>query len=298
MNQPKQTHLRRILMAGAVAASTVIAAALPALAEETPDPPIATVNGQAITEADLAAAAAEFGDQLARVPPENRETALIDLIVNIKLAAQAAEAAGLDKNPVVMKRIELGRMRALYSEFLRQKFLAAVTDATIKQRYDEEIAKFEPGDEVKASHILVPTEEEAKAIIADLDKGGDFAAIAKEKSQDPGSGASGGDLGYFTKGRMVKPFEDAAFALEVGKYTPTPVKSDFGFHVILVVDKRKEEAPKFETEAQRIQQDLIRETFEKEIKTLRDAAKIEVIPPAAPPADAATPPAPETPKSE
>ena len=95
---------------------------------------------------------------------------------------------------------------------------------TVKARYDEEVAKFVPGDELHVRHILVETEDEAKAIIAELDKGGDFAEIAKEKSNDPGSGASGGDLGFFGKGKMVQAFEDAAFALEVGQYTKAPVQ--------------------------------------------------------------------------
>ena len=164
-----------------------------------------------------------------------------------------------------------------------------MTEAAAQQRFAEETAKFVPQDEVHAKHILVKTEDEAKAIIAELDKGGDFATLASTKSEDSGSGKDGGDLGFFGRGRMVKPFEDAAFSLEPGQYTKTPVQSDFGWHVILVVEKRKSQPPTFQSQAQRIQQDLVRETFDKEIAALRANAKIEMVPPPAPPADASAP---------
>jgi peptidyl-prolyl cis-trans isomerase C len=252
-----------------------------------PDTVIATVNGVPITGADLALAGSEFADQLAQVPPERRDTAVLDLVINMRLATAAAEAAGMDDQPQVLTRLKLARERTLYSEYLRSKFIAAVTEESIRARFDEELAKFVPQEEIKARHILVNNDQEAlaKEIIAELDAGGDFAAIAAEKSTDPGSGQSGGDLGWFKRGMMVKPFEDAAFALGKGEYTKTPVKSDFGWHVILVEDKRMESPPAFESEAQRIEQQLVQETFAKEIGALRDTATIEF----------ATLPAPETP---
>jgi peptidyl-prolyl cis-trans isomerase C len=185
--------------------------------------------------------------------------------------------------------------RTLYGEFLRRKFAENVTEAAARKQFDEELAKFVPGDEIHARHILVPTEEEAKAIIAELDKGGNFVEIAKAKSQDPGSGKNGGDLGFFAKGQMVKPFEDAAFALEPGKYTTTPVKSDFGWHIILVEEKQKQPPPTFESQAQRIQQQMMQATFNKEMEALRATAKIEVTPPPGAPAAAPTAPAPAEP---
>ena len=256
---------------------------------------VATVNGETIADADLALAATEFGDQLNQIAPAARRQALIDLLINIRLADKAAVAAGLDKDPGVASRLDLMRQRTLYTEYLRKQFAASATEAEVRKRYDEQMAKFVPGDQVRASHILVKTEDEAKAIIAELDKGGDFAAIAKEKSLDPGSGARGGDLGFFGKGMMVKPFEDAAFSTPVGTYTKTPVKSDFGWHIIKVEEARKEPTPTFESVAQAIQQDLIRETFEKTIEGLRATATIEVVPPPAPPPAAAPAPAPATP---
>ncbi|MEQ9688091.1 MAG: peptidylprolyl isomerase, partial [Bauldia litoralis] len=231
---------------------------------------------------DLALAAAEFGDQLGQVAPERRDAAFIDLVINIRLASKAAKDAGLESEPAVMRRLELARDRTLYSEFLRTKFIAAVTDEAVRARFEEEIASFEPQQEVRARHILVKTEAEAKDIIARLDKGADFAELATEASLDPGSGQSGGDLGFFKRGQMVKPFEEAAFDLKPGKYTKKPVQSDFGWHVILVEEKREEPPPTFESQAQRIQQDLIRATFDAEIETLREGAAIELVTPDAP----------------
>ncbi|KAB2874585.1 MAG: peptidylprolyl isomerase [Bauldia sp.] len=278
----------------AIVATVFVCLLRPAAAQEE-SAVVAIVNGEPITEADLALAAAEFGDQLSQIAPASRRAALVDLIVNIRLAGKAAEADGLDKDAAVASRLELARERTLYSEYLRKQFVAAVTEDAARKIFDAELAKFVPADQVHASHILVKTEDEAKAIVAELDKGADFAAIAKEKSLDPGSGAKGGDLGFFGRGAMVKPFEDAAFGLEVGSYTKIPVESDFGWHVITVVETRKEPPPTFESEAQRIQQDLIRATFEKAIEGLRSAATIEMVtpspqPPAAPP-PADTPPA-------
>lgn len=288
---PTRLPRLRAAMAATFGFALLAGGALPAAAQSAAPQVIATLNGQPITEADLAIAAGEFGDQLNQIPADQRAQALLDLIINIRLASAAAIAEGLDKSPQVQQRIELLRDRTLYSEFLRKVFATAVTEEAARKRFDEELAKFTPQDQVRASHILVKTEDEAKAIIVDLDKGGDFAAIAKEKSIDPGSGANGGDLGFFGKGMMVPSFEAAAFALPVGTYSKTPVQSDFGYHVILVTETRKEPPPAFEAEAQRIQQELIRESFDKEITALRDAAKIEIVPPPAPAAAPASPPA-------
>lgn len=266
---------RRFSLALTMAASLAATVSV-AMAQDATYP--ATVNGVPITEADLAIAAAEFADQINQVAPGQRRAALVDLVINIRLASKAAEAAGLDKDELVAKRLELVRERTLYSEYLRKQFITAVTEDAARKVFAAELAKFVPADQFKASHILVKTEDEAKDVIKQLDAGGDFAAIAKEKSIDTGSATRGGDLGFFGKGAMVKPFEDAALATPVGTYTKTPVQSDFGWHVILVTETRKEPPPTFESQAQRIQEQLIRETFQKQIDTLRTTAKIDVAP--------------------
>ena len=141
------------------------------------------------------------------------------------------------------------------------------------------MAKVTPQEEVQAAHILVQTEDEAKAIIKELDAGGDFAAIAKAKSQDPGSAKMGGDLGYFTQGKMVPEFEKAAFALEVGKYTETPVKSQYGYHVIKVTDKRKQPLPTYDQVKDQVRQMVLRDTFVATVAELRKDSKVEIVDP-------------------
>jgi peptidyl-prolyl cis-trans isomerase C len=273
-------------LAAVAAAASFLAA--PALAEDASgDKVVATINGTPITESDLGAAAQAFGEQLQRIPPEKQRSALIDVLIDIRLLAKAAETAGLDKSKDVAPKLAFAHDQTLRTEYLKSKVVASVTDDAAKKRFDEEIAKFIPGDEIHVLHILVKTEDEAKAVIADLDKGGDFAAIAKEKSIDPGSGSKGGDLGFIGKGKTLPEFETAAFALDAGAYSKAPVKSEYGWHVIKVTEKRREPAPTFEAEAPRIRQQIARDTVTNEIKTLRAAAKIDIVPEVPPPAAAA-----------
>jgi peptidyl-prolyl cis-trans isomerase C len=281
-----QARLRvptRIVLAAAVA---MLASAGGASAQDTQptDRVVATVNGAAITESDLAIAARDLANDLAKFPPEQRQQVVLDSMIELKLFEQAAEKEGLDQKDVVKKRLAFLRGQALRNEYLLDKVVKVVTEDAVKKRYDEETAKFVPQDELHLEHILVQTEDQAKAIIAELDKGGDFSAIAKEKSLDTGSGASGGDLGFVARGVTVKPFEDAAFALEVGAYTKAPVQTQFGWHVIKLDEKRKQPAPTLEQRQNAIRQELLQDFLTSEIKALREAAKIDVtqIPAAAP----------------
>lgn len=284
-------HVRCAFAVAAMAALLQVSNSLPVFAEDAAPAPaapapkvVAHLNGVDITEQDVALAAQEYQESIQQMPPDQVLPALINGIIDIRLMAQAAEAAGIANNPDSARVVNFARDRALRGEYLRTTVFATITEDAIKKRYDEETAKLVPGDEIHATHILVATEDEAKAIIAQLDQGGDFAAIAKEKSIDTGSGQQGGDLGFFGKGRMVKPFEDAAFALEVGTYTKAPVKSDFGFHVIKVLEKRKEVPPTLEQVHDQVEETLRKEAFFAKVEELRKTAKIEIIPPPAPPA--------------
>ncbi len=147
----------------------------------------------------------------------------------------------------------------------------------LKAKYDELIKQAKPVEEVHARHILVKTEAEAKDIIKQLDKGADFEKLAKEKSTDPGSGESGGDLGYFTKDKMVPEFADVAFKLDKGKYTETPVHTQYGWHVIQVLDKRDQPLPPFDNPQVKSQltQLVLQDQERKVVDDLRGAAKIE-----------------------
>jgi peptidyl-prolyl cis-trans isomerase C len=269
---------------GGAAAALVALLAFPAFpqatlaAEPAPDTVVARVDGNAITQADLTQAELDFRDQLAQVPADQRRSELIQHLIDTKLSARAAEAEGLDKKPEVQQRLQTVRERTLQLEYVRTTVMAAVTDQALHERYDNVVKSFVPTEQYQAAHILVKTEDEAKAIIAELDKGGDFAAIAKAKSQDPGSAPNGGELGFFDPAQMVKPFGDAVKAMKVGTYTEKPVQTQFGWHVIKLEATRKEPAPSFEQVAPQLRQQMISELFTKAMQDLRSKAKIEIVP--------------------
>ncbi|MCG6857126.1 MAG: peptidylprolyl isomerase [Salaquimonas sp.] len=241
------------------------------------DTVVANVGGQPITEQDVEFAAQQLNDQFAKVPQELRRAAALNALIDIKALARAAEASGLDENnPEFKARMAFLRDQALHNFYFQQRVLNSVTDEEVKARYDKEVAANKPEQEIRARHILLKTEEEANAVIAELDAGKDFAEVAKEKSTGP-SGKDGGDLGFFGKGRMVPEFEAAAFALKKGEYTKKPVKTQFGWHVIKKEDERLSQPPAFEKVKDQVRQVLLREKYNMLLKEARDAAKVEVI---------------------
>ena len=267
--------------------ATAVAQVQPAAGGAVTDDPnriYATVDGEPVTEADLAVVAMEYAQQLGRTPSDMRIPELLEVVIDTRLLAKAAEAAGIDEQDMVKRRLAFERARTLRNEFLRDTANNAVSDESVRARFDKEMADFVPGDELHLRHILVETEEEGKSIIADLAAGGDFAAIAAEKSKDPGSGPNGGDLDFVPRGLTVPEFEDAAFALEVGTYTEAPVQSQFGWHVIRLEEKRKASPPEFAAEEKRIRSEMIREFVTSKVDSLRAAAEIKIIPPPEAPA--------------
>lgn len=240
---------------------------------------VATIEGQPVTEADLALALASVDQQYSQLPPDQRRAAAFMAVMEIKLLAARAVAEGLDKDPEFQRRMAFLRDRALHSEVIDKDIGAKITDAEIRAAYDKQIAETPPVNEVKARHILVKTKEEAEAIVKQLDEGADFEKLANEHTTDPSGKTSGGDLGYFGPGQMVPEFEKAAFALEVGGYTKTPVQSQFGFHVIKLEEKRKREPVKFDDVKEQIRQLLFRDTYFAKVKETRAAAKIEITDP-------------------
>ena len=239
---------------------------------------VATVNGTEITEADLALAMSDLDQQFQQLSPDQRRAAALSALIEIKLAAAESAKAGIADSDEFKRRMAFLRERALHSAFVEEQIAGAITDEQVRARYDQEIANTPPTNEVKAAHILVPTEEEAKAVIAELDAGKDFAELAKEKSSD-GAAQNGGDLGYFGPGRMVPEFEQAAFALDVGAYTKEPVKSQFGWHVIKVTDKRVQQPPAFEQVSQQIRSIMLRENYLAKVTEMRKAATVDVADP-------------------
>lgn len=291
---PDFMSLPRVAAAVALA---VACAVVPAKAEDSPaepaNPVVAIVDGQPITKDDLNAAYFEIGSQLRGESSEQVFQSLVNFAIDIRLTEKAALDAGLDKDPGTAKRLEVARLHTLYAAYFQKAIDDAVTDEAIKKRYDEEMAKYDP-TELHALHILVGSEDEAKAIIAELDKGGDFAALAKEKSIDTGSAKQGGDLGFFGHGAMIPEFEAAAFALKDGEYTKTPVKSQFGWHVIKAVERRQGTPPTLESETQRIKDELVGEAVNATRAALRVGVKIEY-PLAKAGDDASVPPAADQP---
>jgi peptidyl-prolyl cis-trans isomerase C len=243
-----------------------------------PDTVLAHVNGKPITQGDVELAETDLDPQFAKMPPEQRRAAALSALIEIRVMADKAVADGIDKDPEFQRRMELLHERALHSALVDKEVSGAITDADLKKRYDEEMAKQAPVNEVHARHILVKTKEEAEAIIKELDKGGDFEKIAKEKSTD-GSAPQGGDLGYFTEGQMVPEFAKAAFALPVGKYTEQPVQTQFGWHIIKVEDKRIKQPPSFDQVKAQLRQVVLRDKYFAMVKETRAAAKVDITDP-------------------
>ena len=197
-------------------------------------------------------------------------------IMEIRLLADKAVAEGLDKDADFQRRMAFLQQRALHSELIDKDVGAKITDEEVRARYDKQMADTPPVNEVKARHILVKTKEEAEAIIKQLDGGADFQKLANEHTTDPSGKTSGGDLGYFAPGQMVPEFETAAFALEIGKYTTAPVQSQFGWHIIMVEDKRAQQPPAFDTVKDQIRNLVFREKYFAMVGDLRKAAKVDV----------------------
>ena len=269
--------LIRAGLAGSIVAAGLVLAPI-AMAQD--DKVVATVGGKPITEADLKLAEGELDQQFARLTPEQRRAAALSAIIEIRIMADKATADGLDKDAEFQRRMAFLNQRALHAAVIEKDIASQITDEVVRSRYDTEIAAAKPANEVKARHILVKTKEEADAVIKQLDEGGDFEAIAKEKSTDAGSGANGGDLGYFGPGQMVPEFETAAFALDVGAYTKEPVQSQFGFHVIKVEDKRSQQPPAFDQVKEQVRSLVFRDKYLEMVKNLRSQAQVEITDPA------------------
>ena len=200
----------------------------------------------------------------------------IDELVNRELIYQEGVKLNLDKKPEIAAEIDNHKRNILASATIRAHMEAAkFTEEQLRKEYDSHMGAM-TSKEFRARHILVKAESDAKAIIAKLDKGGDFAALAKSKSQDPGSAKKGGDLDWFEPGQMVKPFSDAVKAMAKGAYSKTPVQSQFGWHVIKLEDTREIKPPEFEKVKENVRQILRNKEIETYLATLKAKAKIEI----------------------
>lgn len=252
----------------------------------------AKVNGAPIYKSEVDAFIADLGDQVKQMPEPELRSRVLDRLIDLKLANVKAIAQKLQDDPAVHQRIANGQMATLADVYLERTAKAKINDDVLKAKYDELVKQVTPVEEVRARHILVKTEAEAKDIIKQLDKGADFEKLAKEKSTDPGSGESGGDLGYFTKDKMVPEFADAAFKMDKGQYTETPVHSQYGWHVIQVLDKRSQPLPAFDQVKPQLTGMVLQEEEHKALDELRSGAKIERFNPDGSPIAAEPAPAP------
>lgn len=254
----------------------LVGIAMPAFAEDKPNAVIAKVGDLEILQSDLDVALTNLDPQLAQLPDEQKKVAALSGAIDVKLFAKDAAAEKLDQTEDFKARMKYITERELHGAYFKKHVIDVVTPEDIKARYDKEIAALPKEEEVRARHILVKTEEEAKTVIAELEAGKDFAALAKEKSTDPNKD-DGGDLGYFGKGRMVKEFEAAAFGLDKGAYTKTPIKTDFGWHVIKVEDKRIAPPPAFEQVQPQIRNLVMRDKYLDLLAKAREAQGVEIL---------------------
>lgn len=275
-------RLALALLVGTAAPATAIAqeeAAAPAAqaAEATPVDPVtvvAVVDGVEITEGDLALAAEDPALPLPGMNDAQRRETLINYLVNLELAARAAEEAGVGESEGFAEELAYQRDKLLLEALLEDTIAAAVTEDAARALYEETVSEMEPQEEVRARHILVPTQEEAQAAAERIAAGEAFEAVAGELSQDPGSAAQGGDLGFFTRDRMVAPFAEAAFALEPGEVSE-PVESQFGWHVIRVEERRERPVPTFAEMREQIDTYLARRAQQELLMSLREGVEIE-----------------------
>ncbi len=246
----------------------------PAKPATPPDPVLARVDGVDIHMSDVAQAAANV-PELRNVPPQQAYPMVLERLISMQAVADAARHAGLDKDPAVARQILRSTDEVLSNALLGLKVGPTVTPAAIEAVYQKDYANKPGVEEVHARHILVPTEAEAKKVIAELKGGADFAKLAAKYSKEPGAAERGGDLGFFTANDMVPEFSAAAFALKPGTYSTTPVKTQFGWHVIKVEERRSAPPKTLEQATPEIRQALIREGVDKVVKDSLAAARIE-----------------------
>lgn len=279
-----------LALAAAGCLVTVLLAAAPVRADD--NPVLAKVNGAEIRQSDVTLAEEELGPSLAQMNPATRKANVLSFLIDMKIVAKAAEQKKIADQADFKRKLAFARDRLLMDNLLAAEGKAALTDAAMKKVYDDAAKKIADEQEVHARHILVATEEEAKAVKAELDKGADFAKLAKEKSKDPGA-SDGGDLGFFTKEQMVPEFSKVAFALEPGRISD-PVKTQFGWHIIKVEEKRNRKPPEFDKVKPQIEQYVTRKAQADYVAKLREAAKVERLDQPAAPAT----PAPATPAAK
>jgi peptidyl-prolyl cis-trans isomerase C len=268
--------MKRAIITAAMAVVPFIV--LPAAAQTTPAAAqekiiVATVDGENIYSSDVVMLFQTLPEQYRQAGLGQMADQIVERLIEQTLVSNAARKSGLTETAEVKRRIKVLSDGVLQQMYLDNKIGEQLTDDALKAAYREQIAGAKRPEEIRARHILVKTEAGAKKIIAELGDKGDFAAAAKKHSTGP-SGVKGGDLGFFSDGMMVPEFSKAAFALKAGEFTKAPVKTQFGWHIIKLEERRKAEAAPFNEVAPKLRQELGRKAYEKIVGDLRATAKI------------------------
>lgn len=246
-----------------------------AAAAPTEDPVVARVNGSEIRQSDVVVAYSRLPAQYKQVPINVIFAQIVQQLVDGELLANAGRADDLQNSEAVKAQMAEFEKVAIQQEYMNRLIADGIKEEALRKVYDETIANQEGPLEVRASHILVDNDQEAADIIKALEGGADFAELARERSTGP-SGPRGGDLGYNVRSALVEPFADAAFALEPGAVGPEPVQTEFGWHVIKVIDKRRQPAPSFEESRAQIEQRLTRDLIAAHMAALRADSEVEL----------------------
>lgn len=270
-----KARLAQTVFALALAGTTLLLFVPRASAE---DKTVATINGKPVTDADLAIAEGEIGADMGTMPAAQKRMSLLEFLIDNQLFAEAAEGEKLSQGPEFEQRLNYLRRRALRELYFEKVIKTSVSDADARKLYDEQVAKIKPEEEVSARHILVDSEDKAKELKEKIKGGADFATVAKENSKDPGSKDDGGNLGYFGHGQMVPEFEDVVFKLAKGEVSD-PVKTQFGWHLIKIEDKRFKQPPAFDIVKDRIVQSQLLQKAQQTAVALRAKSKIEIVDP-------------------
>jgi peptidyl-prolyl cis-trans isomerase C len=252
---------------------------------------LARVNGAEITDEDVKIAMEDIGSSLPQqIEGPARQAYILDYLIDAKLVAQKAEADKMGEGPEFAKKVAYYRDKVLMEDLLGKVAKDAATDTAIQKTYDDVAKQQKPEEEVRARHILVESEPDAQAALKRVEGGEDFAKVANEMSKDPGS--KGGELGWFTKERMVPEFAEAAFKMQPGQISD-PVKSQFGWHIIQLEERRQKQFPSLDQVRDQVTRYVVQKSQSELILKLREEAKVDRTEPEKP-ADAAPAPGPES----
>jgi peptidyl-prolyl cis-trans isomerase C len=290
-----------LLPAGPLLAQSPVPSPAPAAAAAAADSVLARVDGIEIRQSDLDAEIRRLPDELRGMPPQMLQPLLLDQMITQKAIVAAARARGLDRDAEVVQRVRRAEEETLQQALLLREVQPLVTDEALRARWQRDVAGRAAEEEIRARHILVATEQEARAALAEVRRpGADFAEVARRRSTGPGS-REGGELGFFKRGDMIPEFEQAAFGLRPGEISQAPVRTQFGWHVILVEERRAVPAVSFEDSREQLRQQAFEEGVNAVVERIRAGANVERLaggeaprPPSL--LDGAAPPAPAQPR--